>query len=168
LSAWVVVTHPVIAARGLSVGEGRSVDRRPVLVGAVGCTVIGAAWLFALPGVLPWVAASVLGLGLGGGFSLALALLVDYTAPPAASSRLIAMVFLVGCTSAAVAPVGVGALRDRRVHGALRPARRPGPRPARGGHAARPRTPREPALTAPSTSFRLGGPIRTIRTATSR
>jgi CP family cyanate transporter-like MFS transporter len=112
LSAWVVVTHPVIAARGLSVGEGRSVDRRPVLVGAVGCTVIGAAWLFALPGVLPWVAASVLGLGLGGGFSLALALLVDYTAPPAASSRLIAMVFLVGCTSAAVAPVGVGALRN--------------------------------------------------------
>jgi CP family cyanate transporter-like MFS transporter len=90
----------------------RSTDRRPVLIGAVGCTVVGAAWLFAFPDVLPWVASTVVGLGLGGGFSLALLLLVDYAANASASGRLAAMVFLVGYTSAAVAPVAVGALRD--------------------------------------------------------
>jgi CP family cyanate transporter-like MFS transporter len=90
----------------------RSTDRRPAMVGAVGCTVVGAVWLFALPGVLPWVASTVLGLGLGGGFSLALVVIVDYSANAMASGRLAAMVFLVGYTSAAVAPVVVGALRD--------------------------------------------------------
>ena len=54
----------------------------------------------------------MLGLGLGGGFSLAMVLLVDYAADPAASSRLTAMVFLVSYTAAAAAPVLVGALRD--------------------------------------------------------
>jgi CP family cyanate transporter-like MFS transporter len=90
----------------------RSVDRRPPLLGAVGCTVAGAVWLFAVPDTWPWVAACVLGLGLGGGFSLAMVLLVDYAADPAASSRLTAMAFLVSYTAAAAAPVLVGALRD--------------------------------------------------------
>lgn len=90
----------------------RLTDRRPVLVGAVSLTVVGCAWLLLLPDALPWLAAIVVGLGLGGGFSLALALVVDYAATPAASSRLVAMVFLVGYSAAAVAPVLVGALRD--------------------------------------------------------
>jgi MFS transporter, CP family, cyanate transporter len=90
----------------------RSTDRRPALAGAVGLTTLGSLWLFALPGVAPWVASTVLGLGLGGGFSLALVLLVDYAAGPAASSRLAAMAFLVCYSAAALAPVLVGALRD--------------------------------------------------------
>jgi MFS transporter, CP family, cyanate transporter len=87
-------------------------DRRPALVAAVGLTIAGCAWLFLLPEVLPWVAATVAGLGLGGGFSLALVLVVDFAGDPAASSRLVAMVFLVGYVVAAAAPVLVGALRD--------------------------------------------------------
>jgi CP family cyanate transporter-like MFS transporter len=90
----------------------RSRDRRPALVAAVACTVLGAVVLFAAPDAAPWVACAVVGLGLGGGFSLGLVLVVDYAANPAASSRLAAMTFLVCYTTAAVAPVLVGALHD--------------------------------------------------------
>jgi CP family cyanate transporter-like MFS transporter len=90
----------------------RLADRRPVLLGAAAATVAGCAWLFLAPATLPWVVSIVIGLGLGGGFSLALVLMADYAADPAASSRLVAMVFLVGYLIAALAPVAVGALRD--------------------------------------------------------
>jgi CP family cyanate transporter-like MFS transporter len=58
------------------------------------------------------VSCAVVGLGLGGGFSLGLVLVVDYAASPAASSRLAAMTFPVCYTTAAAAPVVVGALHD--------------------------------------------------------
>lgn len=90
----------------------RTIHRRPALLGVVVCSVAGAAWLWVLPGVLPWAASFLLGAGLGGGFALSLVLIVDYAATSAASSRLAAMVFLVGYTTAAIAPVLVGALRD--------------------------------------------------------
>lgn len=90
----------------------RLTDRRPVLIGAVSLTALGCAWLLMLPDALPWVASIVVGLGLGGGFSLALVLVVDFAGNPAASSRLVAMVFLVGYAVAAVTPVALGVLRD--------------------------------------------------------
>jgi MFS transporter, CP family, cyanate transporter len=90
----------------------RSRDRRPPLIAAIACTVLGALCLFAAPNTLPWVSAAVVGLGLGGGFSLGLVLVVDYAANPAASSRLAAMTFLVCYTTGALAPVLVGALHD--------------------------------------------------------
>jgi MFS transporter, CP family, cyanate transporter len=87
-------------------------DRRPALVGSVTCTVLGAGALFAAPDAAPWAAVVVLGLGLGGGFSLALVLLSDLAASPAAAARLAAMTFLVCYTAAAAAPVLVGILHD--------------------------------------------------------
>jgi CP family cyanate transporter-like MFS transporter len=87
-------------------------DRRPALVGAVTCTVLGAAVLFAAPDAAPWAATIVLGLGLGGGFSLALVLLADFAASVAAASRLAAMTFLICYSAAAVGPVLIGALHD--------------------------------------------------------
>ena len=90
----------------------RGGDRRPVLVGAVACTVAGAGMLVAAPDLAPWVATSILGLGLGGGFSLALVLLADLSATPAAAGSLAAMTFLVCYSAASLAPVGVGALHD--------------------------------------------------------
>jgi CP family cyanate transporter-like MFS transporter len=90
----------------------RTRDRRAMLLAAVGCTVVGTCWLLALPDTLPWVASSVLGFGLGGGFSLGLVVIVDYAANTGAASRLTAMVFLVSYTAAALAPVVVGVLRD--------------------------------------------------------
>jgi CP family cyanate transporter-like MFS transporter len=87
-------------------------DRRGVIVGAVAFTVAGSAWLFAAPGFSPWAATIVLGLGLGGGFSMGLVVMADYAADPASATRLAAMVFLVCYLVAAIAPVLVGALHD--------------------------------------------------------
>src|SRR5690606_41566330 len=53
-------------------------------------------WLLAFPGVQPWLAATVLGFGLGGGFALALVLIVDYAGDADGSSRLAALVFFLG------------------------------------------------------------------------
>jgi CP family cyanate transporter-like MFS transporter len=74
--------------------------------------VVGATMLFAAPAFAPWVATIVLGLGLGGGFALALVVLADLAATPAAAGRLAAMSFLVCYSTASLAPVVVGALRD--------------------------------------------------------
>jgi CP family cyanate transporter-like MFS transporter len=68
--------------------------------------------LFAAPDAAPWAATAVLGFGLGGGFSLALVLLADLAASPAAASRLAAMTFLVCYSAASLAPVLIGALHD--------------------------------------------------------
>ena len=87
-------------------------DRRPALLGAAALTVTGAIWLFALPDALPWAATTVVGLGLGGGFSLTLLLIVDYARDAGASTGLAAMTFLVGYSVAALAPLAIGALHD--------------------------------------------------------
>jgi CP family cyanate transporter-like MFS transporter len=92
-------------------------DRRPWLAGAVSCTVLGAGVLFAAPEAAPWVATVVLGLGLGGGFALALLVLSDLAATPAAAARLGAMTFLLCYSAAATAPVLVGALIDATGYG---------------------------------------------------
>jgi CP family cyanate transporter-like MFS transporter len=102
----------IVSAIVLPTLTDRSHDHRWMVMAIVVCTVAGAAWLFALPDLLPWVATAVLGLGLGGGFSLGLVHVVDYAADAGASSRLTAMVFLVSYTAAAIVPVAVGALRD--------------------------------------------------------
>ncbi len=87
-------------------------DRRWALLPAGTASLTGCIWLLAWPDTLPWLASIVLGVGVGAGFSLALVLIVDYAADTTASTRLAAMVFLVGYGAAAVAPVLVGALRD--------------------------------------------------------
>jgi len=87
-------------------------DRRPALIVAVSCTVLGAAALVAAPTAAPWAATIVLGLGLGGGFSLALVVLTDLAATGPAASRLAAMTFLICYSVAAAAPVLLSALRQ--------------------------------------------------------
>src|SRR4051794_12195892 len=87
-------------------------DRRPALLGAVSCTLVGAGVLFAAPAAAPWAATTVLGLGLGGGFSLALVVMADLAATPAAAARLAAMTFLVCYSAASLAPILVGAAHD--------------------------------------------------------
>ena len=87
-------------------------DRRPVLVTAAAASVLGALWLLLVPGFQPWMAATVLGFGLGGGFALALVLIVDYSGDSAGSNRLAALVFFLGYNVAAIVPALAGALRD--------------------------------------------------------
>lgn len=96
---------PALADRGR--------DRRPALLAAVSFTLAGAIWLFTAPGALPWAATSLVALGLGGGFSLTLVLIVDYAADVGASSGLAAMVFLIGYAAAAAVPIAIGLLHDR-------------------------------------------------------
>lgn len=79
---------------------------------SVSCTVIGAALLFAAPGATAWIATVVLGLGLGGGFTLGLVLMADLAGSPVAASRIAAMTFLVCYLTASTAPIVVGALHD--------------------------------------------------------
>jgi MFS transporter, CP family, cyanate transporter len=100
------------AALVMPVLAGRLSDPRPALVSAVAATALGCAWLFVMPDVLPWAAVAVAGVGLGGGFSLALVLVADFAAHPLAAGRLAALVFLVGYTVAAIAPVLIGGIRD--------------------------------------------------------
>ncbi len=85
---------------------------RRLVVIAASLTVVGTSWFWAAPDVAPWAAAVVLGLGLGGGFSLGLTRIVQYAADAQASSRLTALVFLVSYSVAALTPVVVGVLQD--------------------------------------------------------
>jgi len=79
---------------------------------AVSLTVVGTIWLWRFPEAIPVLAVVVLGLGLGGGFSLGLTRIVHYAADAQSSSRLTALVFLVSYTVAAVTPVVFGFVRD--------------------------------------------------------
>jgi CP family cyanate transporter-like MFS transporter len=101
----------LITALALPVLAERSRDRRPAMLAAVICTVCGAVLLFAAP-QLAWPATVILGLGLGGGFTLGLVLMADLAGSPAGASRIAAMTFLIRYLTASTAPIVVGALHD--------------------------------------------------------
>lgn len=101
-----------VTALALPTLADRSKDRRPAILASVALTLTGAVWLWALPDLLPWLAVCVVGLGIGGGFSLGVVLIVDYASDPGSSGRLAALVFLICYSAAAITPVVVGALRD--------------------------------------------------------
>ncbi len=102
--AFTGVGAPALADR---IRDSRWLLAPSVLLGLVGSA--GVAWR---PEAAPVLWVVLLGLGLGGGFSLGLLLLVRYGRTPAASAGLTAMVFLVAYTLAAVGPVSFGWLRD--------------------------------------------------------
>ena len=87
-------------------------DHRVLLIPAAGLGLVGMLALLLAPDAAPWVWVSVLGLGQGAAFSLALVLLVDYAETPAGSGRLTAMTFFVSYTIASFGPTVTGALRD--------------------------------------------------------
>jgi CP family cyanate transporter-like MFS transporter len=72
----------------------------------------GQVGLWLAPGAAPWVWATVVGLGQGAAFSLALVLLVDYGATPAGSARLAGMAFFFSYSIASAGPTTMGAVRD--------------------------------------------------------
>ncbi|MHB1738944.1 MAG: MFS transporter [Actinomycetes bacterium] len=87
-------------------------DRRVLLAGFVLASVIALAAITLVPMAAPWVWVTLLGLGQGAAFSIALVYLVDYARDPATSARLTAMAFLVSYSVAAIGPAVVGYLRD--------------------------------------------------------
>jgi hypothetical protein len=100
-------------------------DRRPwlalnpILV-TFGFCALGLVPLATQWAPLAWVI--VLGLGIGGLFPLALTLPLDYSTDADEAGQLAAMTFFIGYIVAAVGPVTVGALRDRRLRDSVRRA----------------------------------------------
>jgi CP family cyanate transporter-like MFS transporter len=87
-------------------------DRRPLLALSAFSTTIGLLGLIPGNPTLAVPAVMAFGFGVGGGFSLALVLLVDYTRTPAGTARLTAMVFLIAYGLAGAGPLVVGYLHD--------------------------------------------------------
>jgi CP family cyanate transporter-like MFS transporter len=96
----------------LSALGDRSPDRRPWIAGLHALTVLGAAGIAWAPLAAPWTLATVLGLGIGGLFTLSLTLPIDFAAGGDATDRLSSMVFAGGYTLAAAGPGVVGVVRD--------------------------------------------------------
>jgi CP family cyanate transporter-like MFS transporter len=90
----------------------RGGDHRPWLALCVGTVTLMLAAFGLAPTAAPWLWAALLGLGVGGMFALALALLVNVASTPAAAARLSGMALLVGYLLAATGPVLAGALHD--------------------------------------------------------
>ncbi|TXS93067.1 MFS transporter [Parahaliea maris] len=90
-------------------------DQRPALVGLLSLAAVGFALAMLGPASLVWPAMVLLGLGLGGTFSLALTLLVLRSATPAIAGQLSGMAQGMGYCIAALGPFAVGLLLDWKV-----------------------------------------------------
>jgi MFS transporter, CP family, cyanate transporter len=102
----------LVATLGLPVLADRTGDRRPWIALSVGACTAGLLLVAVAPLAAPWPVAALIGFGVGGQFAMALTLLVDVAADPAASQRLSGMAFLVGYLLAAAGPAAVGGLYD--------------------------------------------------------
>jgi len=102
----------LVATLGLPVLADRTGDRRPWIALSVSACTAGLLAVAVAPLAAPWLVAAVIGFGTGGQFAMALTLLVDAAADPAASRRLSGMAFLVGYLLAAAGPAAVGGLYD--------------------------------------------------------
>lgn len=87
-------------------------DRRPMLALCVACSGAGIACLLLAPLALAIPAMCLFGLGVGGGSTLALVLLVDTTDTQADAARLSGMVMLVAFLAGASGPALLGLLHD--------------------------------------------------------
>ena len=85
---------------------------RPVAATGRPAVLLGAVFLVAFNLRTTPASLIVLGLGLGGGFTLGLVPMADIAGSPAATSRLAAMTCLVCYLVASTAPIAVGALHD--------------------------------------------------------
>jgi CP family cyanate transporter-like MFS transporter len=87
-------------------------DRRAMLGACVACSALGIALLLIAPLPLAIPAVLLFGLGVGGGSTLALVLLVDTTESQADAARLSGMVMLVAFLAGASGPALLGLLHD--------------------------------------------------------
>ena len=87
-------------------------DRRAMLALCVACSGLGIVCLLVAPLALAVPAMSLFGLGVGGGSTLALVLLVDTTTSQADAARLSGMVMLVAFVAGATGPALLGLMHD--------------------------------------------------------
>lgn len=105
------LVQPLMAI-GTGVLARRKEDRRAPLAAAMLVSAIGLVGLAVAPLAAPWLWMLLIGIGLGIEFPLVLSLFVDYAPDAASATGLSGMGFGVGYLLAALAPIGVGALRD--------------------------------------------------------
>lgn len=87
-------------------------DRRPLLALTLICTILGITGLLISPLTLAIPSLALFGLGVGGGSTLGLVLIVDTTRTRSDAARLAAMVLLVAFLAGALGPFVLGLLRD--------------------------------------------------------
>jgi CP family cyanate transporter-like MFS transporter len=102
----------VFSALAVPALADRGGDHRPWLALCVGTVTAMLAAFGLAPTAAPWLWATLLGLGVGGMFALALTLLVKVVSTPAAAAHLSGMALLVGYLLAATGPVLAGVLYD--------------------------------------------------------
>ncbi len=102
----------LVSALGLPLLAHHFGDPRPWIAASLGTTGIALALIAYVPGGMPWLWASLLGLGMGGQFALALTVLSTLGASPRESAAATGMALFVGYLLAAAGPVLAGALRD--------------------------------------------------------
>jgi len=87
-------------------------DRRPLLFITLGAGALGIAFLLFFPLSMAIPAVALFGLGLGGGSTMGLILLVDYAGNQADAARLGAMTLLIAFIVGASGPLILGTLHD--------------------------------------------------------
>lgn len=87
-------------------------SKRPLMAVSAVCALAGVVCLGLHPVATAYPATVLLGVGLGGGFSLGLVLIVDCTRSQTDAARLAALVFLLAYVVAAFGPLAVGLLHD--------------------------------------------------------
>jgi CP family cyanate transporter-like MFS transporter len=88
----------------------RFASRRTLFIMVMAMGIVGTVGVGFIPQIAPLVFISVQGIGLGGTFSLGIALLSEYSATPADAARLTALTFLVSYILGALGPVLMGIL----------------------------------------------------------
>jgi len=102
----------VVGAFLVPLAAGRMTTQRPLVVLMMGCYAVGIAGLMTAPASGAWIWATLLGIAMGGGFGLAMALVVLRSGGAGVAAQLSGMSQMVGYFIAACGPVGVGALHQ--------------------------------------------------------
>ena len=102
----------LVTSLGAPVMAARAKDQRSTIALMIGLSVIGLMTTIYAPLSTMWLWSTILGLGLGGVFSMALALLVLRASSPQVAAALSGMAQGVGYTVAATGPVIVGVLHE--------------------------------------------------------
>jgi CP family cyanate transporter-like MFS transporter len=102
----------LVSALGLPLLAHHFGDPRPWIAASLATTGVALALIAYVPSSVPWLWASLLGLGMGGQFALALTVLSTLGATPRESAAATGMALFVGYLLAAAGPVLAGALRD--------------------------------------------------------
>jgi CP family cyanate transporter-like MFS transporter len=106
-----VTLAEVVAGIAVSFRVNRFHDRRPLLFPAIGALLAGLLCLTLAPLALAWLAAILVGTGIGALFPLSLIVAMDHGEDPAQAGQIVGFVQGGGYLLAALLPFGAGVMR---------------------------------------------------------